>query len=382
MNDRIACAKAAAGDPALPDAVSGPRPHERSAPPASPPADPARLLHHRRRGAHLGAAGRRVRAAARTRWPGARSWSPARITPVAASPVGPFEALVAIPKGMADAALDHLLRLPRRRRLRRRGANGRAGAAGRAGWRGGSAGRGIWVIPIVGFAFAWGGILIQMQEELIAFVPVLLLLVRRLGFNALTAVAMSLGAAAVGASFSSDQPVPGRHRAEGGRARARSAAGSSARWCSPLAWLVWIARDDAFRAAHAQSRPSPSAAETVPTGGRPPPAGARRWCWASCSSRSSCSSIGVKQVRLGLRPAVGAVLPHGGRGRTGRRARAGRHGRRLRRGIPLDGVRGAAHRVRARDLRRARPGARRGHDRPRAAQPRSRPCRPPCRRSA
>ena len=40
-----------------------------------------------------------------------------------------------------------------------------------------------------------------MQEELIAFVPVLLLLSRRLGFNALVAVAMSLGAAAVGASF-------------------------------------------------------------------------------------------------------------------------------------------------------------------------------------
>ena len=83
------------------------------------------------------------------------------------------------------------------------------------------AGRGLWVIPIVGFAFAWGGILIQMQEELIAFVPVLLLLVRRLGFNALIAVAISLGAAAVGAAFSSDQPVPGRDRAEGGRPRPR-----------------------------------------------------------------------------------------------------------------------------------------------------------------
>ena len=68
------------------------------------------------------------------------------------------------------------------------------------------AGRGLWVIPIVGFAFAWGGILIQMQEELIAFVPVLLLLVRRLGFNALIAVAISLGAAAVGAAFSPINP--------------------------------------------------------------------------------------------------------------------------------------------------------------------------------
>jgi len=51
-----------------------------------------------------------------------------------------------------------------------------------------------------------GGVLIQMQEELIAFVPVLLLLTRRLGFNALTAVAVSAGASAVGAAFSFINP--------------------------------------------------------------------------------------------------------------------------------------------------------------------------------
>ena len=61
-------------------------------------------------------------------------------------------------------------------------------------------GRGLLVIPVAGLAFATGGVLIQMQEELIAFVPVLLLLVRQLGFTPVTAVAMSLGAAAVGVS--------------------------------------------------------------------------------------------------------------------------------------------------------------------------------------
>jgi uncharacterized ion transporter superfamily protein YfcC len=45
-----------------------------------------------------------------------------------------------------------------------------------------------------------------MQEELIAFVPVLLLLTSRLGFTPVTAVAMSLGASAVGASFSFINP--------------------------------------------------------------------------------------------------------------------------------------------------------------------------------
>jgi uncharacterized ion transporter superfamily protein YfcC len=45
-----------------------------------------------------------------------------------------------------------------------------------------------------------------MQEELIAFVPVLLLLTRRLGFSPLIAVAMSMGASAIGASFSFINP--------------------------------------------------------------------------------------------------------------------------------------------------------------------------------
>ena len=40
-------------------------------------------------------------------------------------------------------------------------------------------GRGLLVIPLAGLAFATGGMLIQMEEELIAFVPVLLLLTRR-----------------------------------------------------------------------------------------------------------------------------------------------------------------------------------------------------------
>jgi uncharacterized ion transporter superfamily protein YfcC len=121
------------------------------------------------------------------------------------APVGPFGALVAVPKGLTDAAdvvffvflvggafgvveqtgalrrvVDWLVR-----RLARRE---------------------ILVVPVAGLAFALGGILMQTQEELIAFVPVLLLLTRRLGFTPLTAVAMSLGTAAVGAAFSPINP--------------------------------------------------------------------------------------------------------------------------------------------------------------------------------
>ncbi|MBA3260144.1 MAG: YfcC family protein, partial [Gemmatimonadales bacterium] len=125
--------------------------------------------------------------------------------PVEAQPVGPLEALVAIPRGMAEAAsIIFFVFLV--------GAGftvvERTGALGQlVNWLAGRlSGRGLLVIPIAGLAFGAGGVFIQMQEELIAFVPVLLLLTHRLGFNPLTAVAMSLGASAIGASFSFINP--------------------------------------------------------------------------------------------------------------------------------------------------------------------------------
>ena len=62
------------------------------------------------------------------------------------------------------------------------------------------------VIPIASLAFAVGGATEHMQEEIIAFVPVLLLLTRRLGFDPLIAVVMSLGSASIGAAFSPIDP--------------------------------------------------------------------------------------------------------------------------------------------------------------------------------
>jgi uncharacterized ion transporter superfamily protein YfcC len=66
--------------------------------------------------------------------------------------------------------------------------------------------RGALVIPIASVVFALGGVTEHTSEELIAFVPALLLLSRTLGFTPLTIVAMSLGSAAVGAAFGPVDP--------------------------------------------------------------------------------------------------------------------------------------------------------------------------------
>ena len=63
-----------------------------------------------------------------------------------------------------------------------------------------------WIIPIVSVVFATGGAVEGMWEEIIALVPVLLLLARRVGFDALTVVAMSIGAAGIGSTFGPVNP--------------------------------------------------------------------------------------------------------------------------------------------------------------------------------
>lgn len=121
------------------------------------------------------------------------------------SPVNFFDAVVAIPKGMGEAAdvifLVFLI-------------GGAFTVVDKTGaLRNGMSwlvrtleGRTILVIPIVSLAFATGGVLENMQEEIIALVPVLLILTRRVGFTPLTAVSMSAGAAFVGSAFSPINP--------------------------------------------------------------------------------------------------------------------------------------------------------------------------------
>ncbi|MGH7498647.1 MAG: YfcC family protein [Gemmatimonadales bacterium] len=124
---------------------------------------------------------------------------------VEAKPVGPFETFIAIPRGITDAAsVIGLIFLVG-------GAFAvveKAGTLGRlVQWLVGKlANRGAMVIPIASVVFALGGITEHTSEELIAFVPALLLLARTLGFTPLTIVAMSLGSAAIGSAFGPVDP--------------------------------------------------------------------------------------------------------------------------------------------------------------------------------
>ena len=121
------------------------------------------------------------------------------------TPVGPFAAVVAVPRGIAAAVEVVALVLI-------------AGGAWVVAERVGTlkrlvealllalGGRGLIAIPIVSIFFAAMGALENMGEEIIPLVPVLLLLGRGLGIDAVSVVAMSAGAAAVGSAFGLTNP--------------------------------------------------------------------------------------------------------------------------------------------------------------------------------
>ena len=125
--------------------------------------------------------------------------------PAMPNPMSPLGALVAIPRGMADAGsvIFFVFLL-----------GGAFTAVDKTGALRSlvdtlvtrSAGRGMLVIPVVAVLFAALGALENMQEEIIALIPVLLILTRRLNLDPLVAVAASAGSAAVGASFSPLNP--------------------------------------------------------------------------------------------------------------------------------------------------------------------------------
>ncbi|MDE0358250.1 MAG: YfcC family protein [Gammaproteobacteria bacterium] len=121
------------------------------------------------------------------------------------SPVNLFEAMVALPRGMIDAAdiiflvflIGGAFTVVDATGALRRGVTSLTRAL---------QGRDLLIIPVVAVPFAIGGVVQNLQEEIIPLIPVLLILTRRLGFNAMVAVAMSAGAAFVGSAFSPINP--------------------------------------------------------------------------------------------------------------------------------------------------------------------------------
>jgi uncharacterized ion transporter superfamily protein YfcC len=126
-------------------------------------------------------------------------------TRVDPKPVGIFDTLIAIPKGIEDAGSVVVLIFL---------VGGAFAVVERAGTLGRLvrwlvsrlARRGVLVIPIASVIFALGGITEHTSEELIAFVPALLLLSRSLGYSPLVLVAMSLGSAGIGSAFGPVDP--------------------------------------------------------------------------------------------------------------------------------------------------------------------------------
>jgi uncharacterized ion transporter superfamily protein YfcC len=124
---------------------------------------------------------------------------------VAPSPVGPLRMLVAIPRGLVEAAeVVAVVML----------VGGAWVVVDRLGALGRLVGtfvsrfhhRGLLAVPVVSLVFAAMGALENMQEEIIPLVPALLLLGRRLRVDAITVVAMSAGAAMVGSAFGPTNP--------------------------------------------------------------------------------------------------------------------------------------------------------------------------------
>ena len=124
---------------------------------------------------------------------------------VAPSPVGPFAAIVAVPRGFVEAAeviavilfvggawivVDRL------------GTLGRVVGALVGVFRT----RGLVAIPVIAIFFAAMGALENMQEEIIPLIPVLLVLGRGLRIDPISVVGMSAGAAMIGSAFGPTNP--------------------------------------------------------------------------------------------------------------------------------------------------------------------------------
>jgi len=123
---------------------------------------------------------------------------------IPAKPVSLSGAVLAVPRGIisgAEVLLTILMVGGVFSMLEGTGALGRL-----VGATVGRGGHPLVVISLVSAAFCLLGALENMYEEIVALIPVMLMLSRGLGFGSLTALSMSVGSAVVGAAFSPINP--------------------------------------------------------------------------------------------------------------------------------------------------------------------------------
>jgi uncharacterized ion transporter superfamily protein YfcC len=189
---------------------------------------------------------------------------PGTYASVEPAPVGLMGMLLAIPKG-AIAGADVILTI-----LFCGGAFALLDATGAlarlVGAAVGRTRRPMLAVTVMSVVFAAFGAMENMHEEFIALMPVLVLFSRGLGFGAITALSMSVGAAMVGAAFGPTNPFATGIALRFAGMPAMSEAGlrmgifavALAVW---IAWTLWCTtRDDV--------RPDVGAAATGPATGR------------------------------------------------------------------------------------------------------------------
>lgn len=125
------------------------------------------------------------------------------------------------------------------------------------------------VLCLVGAAFAAGGAMDNMSEEIIALIPVMVFMAGRLGYSKIGAVAISTGCAVIGASFSPMNPFQVGIAQKIAEVPLLSGALLRMVFLIPAVafWIVWVVR---------KTRAAPSAVQSV----APASGGASRFRYA------------------------------------------------------------------------------------------------------
>ena len=125
------------------------------------------------------------------------------------------------------------------------------------------------VLCLIGCAFAIGGALDNMSEEIIALIPVMVYTTSRLGYSRTCAVAISTGCAVIGAAFSPINPFQAGIAEKIGQVALFSGSGFRIAFLVPAVgfWLFWVLRHSALTRESGGSRNAqPEACATVVPG--------------------------------------------------------------------------------------------------------------------